>query len=121
MAKAFSVASWNVEHFGKDASKVSRVVNYMATQKADVVAVYEVESGQVFQPIVKAMPNYQFHITAGPQTQEILIGVKHGISAYVSQKVEFKSGQSTLRPGVLVTIHVGNQFYPMPFQTLLNH
>ena len=37
MAKAFSVASWNVEHFGDDPSKVNGIVNYMADQEADIV------------------------------------------------------------------------------------
>ncbi|MCZ6652095.1 MAG: hypothetical protein O7D91_03615 [Planctomycetota bacterium] len=86
MAKAFSVASWNVEHFGKQSKKKTRpiapIIKYLADQKADVVAVYEVESRRVFQPMGKAMPSYQFHITEGPQMQEILIGIKHGVSAY---------------------------------------
>ena len=115
MANAFSVASWIVEHFGDDLSKIDRVVKYVADQKADNVAIYEVKSSNVFRPIVKAMPDYQFHITEGPQLQEILVGIKHGISAYVTQKIEFKSGQSSLRPGVLVTANVAEQFYPLLF------
>jgi len=117
MAKVFSVASWNVEHFGgsKNVTKINSAVNFIASQKADIVAIYEVESSLVFQPLIKAMPNYQFHITEGPQIQEILIGVKSGIAAYITQRVEFKSGQQTLRPGVLVTVYIGNEYYPLLF------
>lgn len=120
MAKAFSVASWNVEHFGKQSKKkksrpIAPIIKYLADQKADVVAVYEVESRRVFQPMVKAMPSYQFHITEGPQMQEILIGIKQGLSAYVTQRLEFKAGQATLRPGVLVSLCVSGQFYPLVF------
>ena len=46
MSKAFSVASWNVEHFGggKNSGKIEEVIRYVAEQKADVLAIYEVES-----------------------------------------------------------------------------
>jgi hypothetical protein len=117
MTKAFSVASWNVEHFGKDEDKekIEPIVNYLAEQDADIVSIYEVESSLVFEPLMKAMPNYQFHITEGRQVQEVLIGVRHGVSAYITQKLEFKSGQSTLRPGVLVTVKKEGEFYPILF------
>ena len=117
MAKAFSVASWNVEHFGdeKTAYKIGPVVKYIANQKADVVAVYEVKSNRVFRPLIKAMSGYQFHITEGPQMQEILIGIRRGVTAYVTQKLQFKAGQSTLRPGVLVSVYVDGVFYPVLF------
>ena len=115
MAKAFSVASWNIENLGNDSARIDRVVKYVADQKADIVALYEVKSSKLFRPIMKAMPKYQFHITEGPQTQEILVGIKHGLSAYVTQKLEFKSGQMYLRPGVLATVSINGQFYPLLF------
>lgn len=122
MAEAFSVASWNVEHFGalskkskKPVKPVQPIVDFLAQQQADVVAVYEVEGRYVFRPMVKAMPGYQFHITEGPQMQEILVGIKKGLSAFVTQKLEFKAGQSTLRPGVLMTLMVDGQYYPLLF------
>jgi len=64
---------------------------------------------------VKAFPNHQFHITEGPQTQEILVGVHRTLSAFVTQKVTFKSSQPHLRPGLLVTPFVDGQFYPVLF------
>ena len=122
MSKAFSVASWNVEHFGatdrqskKPKKPIEPIIEFLANQKADVIALYEVESAVVFRPIVEAMPNYQFHITEGRQTQEILIGIKNGFSGFVTQKTEFKSSQPGLRPGVLVTLQVDGIFYPMVF------
>ncbi len=120
MAKAFSVASWNVEHFGKQSKKkktraIAPIIKYLADQKAGGVAVYEVESRHVYAPMVKAMPSYQFHITEGPQMQEILIGIKQGLSAYVTQRLMFKSGQASLRPGVLVSVCVAGKFYPLVF------
>lgn len=128
MAKALSVASWNVEHFGamqkkqgssgghrKPKKPVQPIIDFLAGQNADVVAVYEVESSVVFRSLVEAMPNHQFHITEGPQTQEILVGIKKGFPAFVTQRLEFKSAQTTLRPGVLATIVVDGAYYPIVF------
>ena len=122
MSKAFSVASWNVEHFGAISKKTKKpekpvepIIEYIGSQQADVFAIYEVRSEYVFGPLSKMMPDYQFYITEGPQIQEILIGIRSGLSAFVTQKIEFKSGQSTLRPGVLVTVQVEGKYYPMLF------
>ncbi len=122
MAKAFSVASWNVEHFGaldsrtkKPIRPIQPIIDFIAAQKADVVAIYEVRSQHIFRPILDTMPEYQFHITEGRQMQEILVGIKRGLSAFVTQKLEFRAGQATLRPGVLVTPLVAGQYYPLLF------
>ena len=122
MAKAFSVASWNVEHFGaideetkKPVKPIQPIIDFLAAQKADVVAIYEVRSEYVFRPIINAMPAYQFHITEGPQMQEILIGIKKKHTAFITQKIEFRSGQSSLRPGVLTTLIIDGVYYILLF------
>ena len=121
MAKAFSVVSWNVKHFGAKGTKkvpakdVPTVIDYLASHNADVVAVYEVVGARVFHCIVDKMPEYNWHITEGPQLQEILIGVKRRLSSFLTQKLEFKSGVSTLRPGVLLTVIVDQKKYPLLF------
>ncbi len=123
MAKAFSVASWNVEHFGamnknkaKPKKPVGPIIEFLAQQHADVVAVYEVVGSTVYDTIVTVMPDYQFHITEGPQAQEILIGVKRTFSSFYTQRLEFKSGVSVLRPGALLTIQVdGKRLSPVVF------
>ena len=122
MAKAFSVASWNVEHFGamnknktKPKKAVGPIIQYLAQQHADVVAVYEVVGSIVYETIVNLMPDYQFHITEGPQTQEILVGVKRAFSSFFTQRLEFNSGVSVLRPGALLTVQVDGKAYPLLF------
>jgi exonuclease III len=123
MAKAFSVASWNVEHFGVPASSqdktpkkpIAPIIDFLAAQNADVVAIYEVRSSVVYRPLMAAMPDYHFHVTEGPQMQEIMVGVKHNFTAMVTQKLQFQSGQSTLRPGVLCTLLIDGAYYPMLF------
>ncbi len=119
MAKAFSVASWNIEHFGaldknkKPKKPVGPILDFLAAQNADVVALYEVVGSYVFRPLMKKFPGYQFFITEGPQTQEILIGVKKGLTTFTTQKIEFKSGAAYLRPGQLLTLLIDGEFYPL--------
>jgi len=122
MAKAFSVLSWNVEHFGKTKKGSSRpkkplgpIFDLIADQKADVLAIYEVVGRMVFDEIVDKLPDYTFHITEGPQTQEILVGVRKNLQAFFSQKTTFKSGASMLRPGALLTITKNGHNYSLLF------
>jgi hypothetical protein len=115
MPKAFSLASWNVEHFKNAPNRVGDVVELLAQLNPDVFALYEVEGKEVFGELVTKMPGYQFHITEGTQVQEILIGVRSGLTAFFTQKIEFKSGNSAMRPGALLTVSVAGQSYPILF------
>lgn len=72
-------------------------------------------SSVVYQTVVDKMPGYSWHITEGPQSQEIMVGVKKNMTAFFTQKTGFQSGQSTLRPGALLTVKVGEKHYPLLF------
>lgn len=115
MPKAFSLASWNVEHFKDDPTRIDRVAAFLKKQDPDVFALYEVEGKTVFSAMTQRFPGYSFHITEGPQVQEILVGVRGGLSAFFTQKLEYKSGIQTLRPGALLTVTVADKHYPMLF------
>ncbi|HEX6312519.1 MAG TPA: endonuclease/exonuclease/phosphatase family protein [Acidimicrobiia bacterium] len=115
MAKAFSLVSWNVEHFKKDPERIERVVGQLDGLAPDVFALYEVEGAEVFGELTRSMPGYTFHITEGPQVQEILVGVRSNLTAFVTQKVEYRSGVSLLRPGLLATVTVAGADYPILF------
>lgn len=115
MAKLFSVASWNVEHFKDDPARVGRIVQFLKDQNPDVFALYEVEGKTIFGEITTRMPDYQFHITEGEQVQEILVGARKTLTAFFTQKLEFKSGNTYLRPGALLTLTIGGQNYPLLF------
>lgn len=115
MPKAFKLVSWNVEHFKNQGSRVADVVALLSSLKPDVFALYEVEGKDVFDVLTKNMPGYQFHITEGPQVQEILIGVRSGLTAFFTQKVEFKSGNQSLRPGALLTLTIAGKNYTLLF------
>jgi len=115
MAKVLSLASWNVEHFKGKPERITRVVDFLNDQTPDVFALYEVEGKDVFGTLVQRMAGYSFHITEGPQTQEILVGAKRGITAFFTQRAEFKTGNSFLRPGALLTVHKDNENYSFLF------
>lgn len=117
MAKAFSVASWNVEHLRSQGvtSRIEDVVGFLAEQNPDVFALYELEGRQAFDALTSLMPNYTFHITEGQQVQQILVGVRTNITAFFTQKTEFRSGVSLLRPGALLTLRIDEKTYPLLF------
>ena len=117
MPKVFSAASWNIEHFKDDPTsvRVNRVVDFLKAQAPDVFGIYEVEGATIFQALVDRMPNYTFQITEGVQTQEILVGVKKTLTAFITQKTEFRSGTTHMRPGQLVTVTKDGQGYALLF------
>lgn len=115
MAKAFTLVSWNIEHFKNQGSRVADVVALLSSMNPDIFALYEVEGKDVFGALVQQMPGYQFHITEGPQVQEILVGVRGGLTAFFTQRLEFKSGNQSLRPGALLTVSVDSTNYSLLF------
>lgn len=115
MTRAFTVASWNVEHFKNNPDRIDLIIRFLEEQNPDVFGLYEVESADVYFEVVKRMPDYHFHITEGPQVQEILVGAKRNLTAFFTQKIEYKSGVTFLRPGALLTVHLDGQEYPILF------
>ncbi|NOT31002.1 MAG: endonuclease/exonuclease/phosphatase family protein [Planctomycetes bacterium] len=115
MTKAFTLASWNVEHFKDDPTRVDRVVNFLKLQDPDVFGLYEVEGKEVFTVLTTKMPTYSFHITEGPETQEILVGVRNTLTSFVTQKIEFRSGTTHMRPGALLTLTIAGKNYTVLF------
>ena len=115
MAKAFSIASWNIEHFKGDLSRTDRVVDLLKNQNPDVIGLYEVEGSKVFSALSSKFPGYTFQITEGPQTQEILVGFKSSLSVFIIQKLAFKAGTTHMRPGLLATITIADKPYSILF------
>lgn len=117
------ILSWNIEHFdgaggkatrGADRAqvmaarrdRVDRVVKLLKKEDPEVFGLSEVEGKEVHAKMVQQMPGYVFSITEGRQSQEILIGVKHGLTAFFTQRNEFKRSNPHLRPGALLTLTV---------------
>ena len=120
------ILSWNIEHFngtgGIDKSnrkarekRVERVTKLIKDEKPDVFGLSEVEGKLIHSKMTRLLPGYVFNITEGRQSQEILIGVKHGLTAFFAQRNEFKRSNPSLRPGALLTITIKDIDIPILF------
>jgi len=90
-------------------------VAFLAAQNPDLLVLYEVEGKDVFASVTAKFPGYTFHITEGEETQEILVGVRASLSAFLTQKLEFKSGATSMRPGLMATVTVAGKPYCVLF------
>ena len=104
MAKAFSVASWNVEHFNDGDPDNAERIAFLAEQEPDVLAIFEAEGKEIWREVMAGMPRYSFFITEGQNTQEVLLGIAPGITAFLTQKIEFQSRDAFMRPGAFLTV-----------------
>jgi endonuclease/exonuclease/phosphatase family metal-dependent hydrolase len=103
------ILSWNVEHFtghgtGTRAGRVARVADLIKAEDPDIFALMEVEGSTVFSEFTQKFPGFSFAVTEGAQVQEIMIGWRSGVSAFMTQRDEFKSGNMSLRPAALLTV-----------------
>ena len=115
MAKAFSVVSWNCEHWKENDPRNADRIDFLASQKADVIALYEVEGAEVWRSVMEALPGYSFFITEGQNTQEILVGIGPGVTGFLTQKIEFQSRDAFMRPGAFLTVSADGTDYSMLF------
>jgi Endonuclease/Exonuclease/phosphatase family len=109
----YSVLTWNVEHFKNSTSRIKTVADSIAAFKPDIFAIFETEELNLPLLIRQYFPNYNFYLTDGPETQEIMLGVKDGLFTQVvfTQKREFDVGNSRLRPGALLNLKKGVKEY----------
>lgn len=116
MATAFSVISWNVERFGtKGDDHTQRILDKVTEHAPDLCAFYETRPSALWLDLMERMPGYAWYITEGHQSQETLLGIRHGITAFVTQRVEFKTRDAYYRPGLLATVLVDDVAYPVVF------
>ncbi len=109
------VLSWDVEKFKIASTDTARVVQHGKGYNPDVFALLVLVGPGVYDHIASRFAGHNFHMTYGPQSQEILIGVRKNLTTFYSQKTGFKAGNAYLRPGVLVTIKSGNHDYNLLF------
>ena len=109
MAVAFTVASWNVEHFGKGSkpgqpsnpARLQRVCDTLKQLDPDVFAIYEVESGVMFDAFTAAFPVHHFSITEGAGTQQILVAAEKNVHQPGVTIANVEIPTMNLRPAVV--------------------
>ena len=105
---AFTVLSWNVEHFkGLSDARANDIAGFIQQYASDVIAIYELEDSH--GGFLFAQTHFQgffTFITEGQNNQEILILVNpHRFDHItVTQQHIFKIGNPYLRPGALITL-----------------
>lgn len=118
MAKMFSFASWNIEHFKGKQERFDRVVDVLNNNgPPDVFGIFEVQSSTtVFNEFTTRIPSHQFFITVTAKSPiDTLVGVNRKFTAYYEQRDELTAGMPSLRPGALVTLIANNQTYTLLF------
>lgn len=119
---SFSVLAWNVRKFGGKRSKVrvERVAEFIHSfdegRGPDVFGLFEIEQGRVVNALYNDFPDYDFYMTDGPQSLEMVVAARHGVFGQASfvVKREFR-GAPHLRPGAMLTVKYGNYRYPLLF------
>jgi endonuclease/exonuclease/phosphatase family metal-dependent hydrolase len=117
MEMKFSILSWNVEEFNGSAAQLASVADHIRELDPDVFGLFEVENVNIIDLITQELPGYDYSLTDGPQNKEILLGVRRGKfdQAIFSQKRQFKAYNPRLRPGALLSLSIGGEFYNVLF------
>lgn len=118
MARLFSFASWNIEHFAGKPERFDRVVAFLEdVGPPDVFAIQEVRSNAaLFNALVTRLPSHQFFITVTPDSSlDILVAANREFTAFYEQRTELQAGLPTLRPGALVTLRIAEANYSLLF------
>lgn len=113
----FSVLSWNVEHFKGGTARVADVAKHIRDQNPDVFGIFEVQGADVLDLMRNRFPEYDFSITDGPQQMETIVAHRRGTFSQVvfTQKREFKLYNPQLRPGALLLVRLGPDFFNILF------
>jgi hypothetical protein len=115
---SFVFASWNVEHFRGGAARLTKVANFIKSahpggKPVDIFGILEVEDVNMTVLIQDHFQDFDFYLTDGAESQEIMIGVRRGVfdqKAFV-QKREFRAGNDRLRPGAFLSVRQGAKWW----------
>ncbi len=118
MARQFSFASWNIQHFYGKPDRFDRVVDELqAVGTPDVFGIFEVRSTTtVMNEFMSRMPTHQFFITRTAKSPiDTLVGVNRNFPAFYEQRDELTAGMPSLRPGASVRITANGSDYTLLF------
>ena len=105
---AFTVFSWNVEHFdGLSDARANDIAGFIQQHNPDLIAIYELEDSHGGFLFAHAhFQGFFTFITEGQNNQEILILANSAQFDHISvtQQHKFRIGNPFLRPGALATL-----------------
>lgn len=114
----FSFLSWNVRHFKGTADRLNDVDNFITTLNPDVFGLIEYQGkSSIRELMVDRFPEYDFAVTDSTGNLEVVVGYRRGKFDQVvwTQKRQFNDRRRVLRPGALISLRLGDEFYNLLF------
>ena len=114
----FSFLSWNVRHFKGGKQRLNEVDEFISDLGPDVFGLIEYQGkSSIRELMVDRFPEYDFAVTDSTGNLEVVIGYRRGRFDQVvwTQKRQFNDVKRRLRPGALISLRLGNEFYNLLF------
>ncbi len=114
----FSFLSWNVRHFKGGKPRLNDVDAFIAELGPDVFGLIEYQGkSSIRELMVDRFPEYDFAVTDSTGNLEVVVGYRRGKFDQVvwTQKRQFNDRKRHLRPGALISLRLGNEFYNLLF------
>lgn len=114
----FSFLSWNIRHFKGSAARLDDVDEFISELNPDVFGLIEYQGkSSILELMVDRFPEYDFAVTDSTGNLEVVIGHRRGKFDQVvwTQKRTFNDIKRRLRPGALISLRFGAEFYNLLF------
>ena len=114
----FSFLSWNIRHFKGGQPRLDEVDAFIASLDPDIFGLieYQGKSG-IRELMVHRFPEYDFAVTDSTGNLEVVVGFRrdHFDQVVWTQKRTFNDVKRRLRPGALISVRLGGEFYNLLF------
>ncbi len=110
----FSFLSWNVRHFKGSAARLNDVDALITRLDPDVFGLIEYQGKSAIRELmVNRFPEYDFAVTDSTGNLEVVVAFRRGKFDQVvwTQKRTFNDAKRHLRPGALISVRLGTEFY----------
>lgn len=110
----FSFLSWNVRHFKGSAARLDDVEAMIKGLDPDVFGLIEYQGKKAIRELmVIRFPKYDFAVTDSTGNLEVVVGFRRKKFKQVvwTQKRTFNDVKRKLRPGALISLRLGHEFY----------
>jgi hypothetical protein len=114
----FSFLSWNVRHFRGGAARLNEVDAFISGLNPDVFGLIEYQGkSSIRELMVERFPEYDFAVTDSTGNLEVVVGYRRGKFDQVvwTQKRQFNDRKRRLRPGAMISLRLGSEFYNLLF------
>lgn len=114
----FTFLSWNVRHFRGDPARLNEVDTFISNLNPDVFGLIEYQGkSSIRELMVDRFPEYDFAVTDSTGNLEVVVGYRRGKFDQVvwTQKRQFNDVKRHLRPGAMISLRIGEEFYNLLF------